>query len=244
MLYIETPANPTITITDLEGCRKIADKHNLILVVDNTFATPVQQKPFDFGVDVIIHSMNKFLNGHGDVVAGMIVSKNEEIHKQIKKVLFYHGGTIDPHQAWLVHRGVKTLGIRVERETANAMKMAKYLESHPKVEWVLYPGLESHPQYDIYKKQMTGSGALISFGVKGGFEAGKKILNNVQIAALAVSLGGIETLIQHPASMTHAGVPKEEREEAGVTDELIRLSVGIEDYEDLQADIEHALSLI
>ena len=188
--------------------------------------------------------MTKFLNGHGDVVAGMLVTKSEELYTRLRKCLLYHGGTMDPHQAWLVHRGLKTLGIRVERETENAMKIAKWLEQHPKVEWILYPGLESHPQYDIYKKQMTGAGAVMSFGVKGGLKEGKKVMDSVELFTLAVSLGGIESLIQHPASMTHAGVSKDELEKAGITDSLIRISVGIEDVEDLRADLEHALSKI
>ncbi len=244
LLFIETPANPTISITDLAKSVEIAQKHNIITVCDNTFATPMLQKPLDLGCDIVLHSMTKFLNGHGDVVAGMLVTRNNELYTRLRKCLHYHGGTMDPHQAWLVHRGLKTLGIRVERETENAMKIAKFLEEHPKVEWVLYPGLESHPQYDIYQKQMTGGGAVMSFGVKGGIVEGKKVMDSVELFTLAVSLGGIESLIQHPASMTHAGVSKEDRESAGITDSLIRISVGIEDYDDLRADLEHALSKI
>ncbi|MCD4657147.1 MAG: PLP-dependent aspartate aminotransferase family protein [Planctomycetes bacterium] len=244
VLYIETPANPTISITDIAGCVEIAKKHNLVTICDNTFATPMLQKPLELGCDIVLHSMTKFLNGHGDVVAGMLVTKSKELYTRLRSSLLFHGGTMDPHQAWLVHRGLKTLGLRVQRETENAMIIAKWLEQHPKVDWILYPGLESHPQYDIYKKQMTGASAVMSFGVKGGIEEGKKVMNSVELFTLAVSLGGIESLIQHPASMTHASVPKEEREKAGITDSLIRISVGIEDVEDLQADLEHALSQI
>ena len=244
LLYIETPANPTISISDLAGCVEIAKKHNLITVCDNTFATPLLQKPLDFGIDIVLHSMTKFINGHGDVVAGMLVMNDDELFTKVRGCLLYHGGTIDPHQAWLVHRGLKTLGIRVERETENAMKVAEYLENHPKVAWVLYPGLKSHPQYAIYEKQMTGAGAVMSFEVKGGLEAGKTIMNSVELFTLAVSLGGIESLIQHPASMTHAGVSKENREASGITDGLIRISVGIEEFEDLKADLEQALAKI
>ncbi len=244
LLYIETPANPTMDVTDIAGCRKIADKHGLILVVDNTFASPVLQKPFDFGADIVLHSMTKFINGHGDVVAGMLVAKDEELYKKMLHVMQYYGGNMDPHQAWLVLRGLKTIGIRVEREQENAMKIAEYLAKHPKIEWIKYPGLASHPQKALIDKQMKGPGALMAFGVRGGFEAGKTLLNNVKVATLAVSLGGIETLIQHPASMTHASVPKESREAAGITDGLIRLSVGIENVEDLIKDLEQALAKI
>lgn len=242
MLYVETPANPTIDVSDLEGCAAIAKEHNLILVVDNTFATPMLQRPLEFGVDVVVHSMTKFINGHADVVAGMIVTSTEEQHKKLRSVLNYHGGCIDPHQAWLVHRGLKTLGLRVERSSENAQAIAEMLQSHPAVDWVRYPGLDDHPQRDLTKKQMpNGGGALMAFGVKGGFDAGAKVMEHVELATLAVSLGGVETLIQHPASMTHAGMSPEAREAAGITDGLVRLSVGIEDVEDLKADLKQAL---
>ncbi len=241
LLYIETPANPTIKLTDIAACAEIAHEHGALLVVDNTFSSPHLQRPIEFGADIVLHSTTKFLNGHSDVVGGIVIAKTEELFKRLRKVLINMGGTMDPHQSWLVLRGIKTLGMRVERAQENAMKVAKFLESHPKVEWVRYPGLESHPQYELAKKQMDGPGSLISFEVKGGVEAGARMLDNVELIALAVSLGGVESLIQHPAGMTHRGVPKEKREAAGITDGLIRLSVGCEDAEDIIADLDNAL---
>lgn len=244
LLFIETPANPTIALTDIEACADMVHEHGALMAVDNTFMSPYLQRPLDLGADIVIHSMTKFINGHTDVVAGIIVCKDHSVLEQIRSVLHYHGGTIDPHQAWLVQRGLKTLPLRMDRCQENAMKLARFLEEHPKVNWVKYPGLESHPQFDLANKQMDGPGALLSFGVKGGLEAGQTVMNSVHLATLAVSLGGIETLIQHPASMTHAAMSKEERQEAGITDELVRISVGCEDYEDLQEDLEQALSKI
>ncbi|HEK86339.1 MAG TPA: PLP-dependent transferase [Candidatus Aminicenantes bacterium] len=241
LLYIESPANPTMAMTDIQACAEIAKQHGLILAVDNTFASPVLQNPLELGADVVIHSVTKFINGHTDVVGGIIISKTAELHQRLQKVLRLMGGTMDPHQAWLVLRGLRTLYLRVEKAQENAQKIANWLEQHPKVAWVNYPGLPSHPQYELMKKQMKGSGSMISFGLKGGYQAGLKLINNVRLCTLAVSLGGIETLIQHPASMTHSSVPKKEKEEAGITDDLIRLSVGCEAYEDLKADLEQAL---
>jgi methionine-gamma-lyase len=241
LLFIESPANPTMTMTDIQACAEIAKQHGSILVVDNTFASPVLQNPLELGADVVIHSVTKFINGHSDVVGGVIISQTQELHQRLQKVLRMMGGTMDPHQAWLVLRGLRTLYLRVERAQDNALKLAYWLASHPKVAWVNYPGLESHPQYELMKKQMKGPGSMISFGLKGGYEAGMKLINSVKLCTLAVSLGGIETLIQHPASMTHSSVPKKEKEEAGITDDLIRLSVGCEAYEDLKADLEQAL---
>lgn len=240
MVYIETPANPTIKLTDLRACGELAKKIGAVFVVDNTFSSPLLQRPFRFGVDVIVHSMTKYLNGHADVVAGMIVSAGEALHQEIRSMLAGLGGTMDPHQAWLVLRGLRTLALRVDRAQANAMKLAEWLEGCPQVAWVSYPGLASHPQHDLMRSQMEGPGAMISFGVHGGLEAGKQVIDSVKLATLAVSLGGVETLIEHPASMTHAGVPREEREAAGIRDDLIRISVGCEAYEDLRADLEQA----
>jgi len=242
LLYLETPANPTIGITDLEGAVAIAHKHNIKICVDNTFCSPYLQKPLDFGADIVLHSMTKFINGHADIVGGMVVAKDAQLYAELKYVMTNMGFNMDPHQAWLTRRGLKTLAIRIERAQENAIKVADFLSKHPKVEWILYPGLESHPQYELAKKQMKGPGAMISFGVKGGLETGKKVMDNVHLAALAVSLGGIETLIQHPASMTHSKLSKEAKESAGISDGLVRLSVGIEDAEDIIADLEHALS--
>jgi len=244
MLYLETPTNPTMEISDLKACCDIAHRHNLIVVVDNTFCSPYLQRPIEFGADVVFHSMTKFINGHADIVAGMIITKNEELYKIVRPTMVGMGCNMDPHQAFMVLRGVKTLSIRMDRGQENAMKVAEYLENHPKVEWVKYPGLKSHPQYELAKKQMDGPGAMISFGLKGGLAAGKVVMDNVKLAMLAVSLGGIETLIQHPASMTHSKMSKENREKAGITDGLVRFSVGIEDLKDIIADLDQALAKI
>ena len=242
LLFVETPANPTMSLTDIKDCAEFAKKNGLILVVDNTFASPILQKPLDLGADIVIHSLTKFLNGHSDVVGGMIVTKKEDLFAKIQKVLCMMGGTMDPHQAWLVLRGIKTLALRIEKSQDNAIRLARYLESHPKVKWVNYPGLESHPQHTLATKQMNGFGSMLCFGLKDGFKAGRKMINSVNLCTLAVSLGGVESLIQHPASMTHASVSREEREKAGITDDLIRLSVGCEGFEDLKEDLDQALS--
>ncbi|MBI5539742.1 MAG: PLP-dependent transferase [Bacteroidia bacterium] len=244
MLYIETPGNPTISITDIAACAEIAHKHGIPVVVDNTFCSPYLQKPLDLGADIVLHSITKFINGHADVVGGVIIAKDSEMYAKLRKTMVYMGGNMDPHQAYLVVRGIKTLTIRMDRAQENAIKIADYLEAHPKVEKVMFPGLKSHPQYELGKKQMKGPGAMISFELKGGFEAGEILMNNVKIAMLAVSLGGIETLIQHPASMTHAGMGKEGRLAAEITDGLVRYSVGIEDVEDLIQDLDQALAKI
>jgi methionine-gamma-lyase len=242
VLYIETPANPTMNLTDLSKCSKIAREHGLLLVVDNTFCSPYLQNPFDFGADVVFHSVTKFINGHADVVGGIIVTKTEELYKKIRPVMVTMGCCMDPHQAYMVLRGVKTLSIRIERAQENAMQIARFLQNHPKIAWIKYPGLESHPHFELAKKQMRGFGSMLSFGLKGGFEAGKKLMNSVRLSTLAVSLGGIETLIQHPASMTHASVPRDEKLKAGITDDLVRYSVGIENINDLINDLNQALS--
>jgi methionine-gamma-lyase len=241
VLFVETPANPTMALTDIQACAALAKEKGILLVVDNTFSSPILQNPLEWGADVVIHSLTKFLNGHSDVVGGMIVAREESRFKRLRKVLTLMGGTIDPHQAWLVLRGVKTLALRVEKSQDNAMKLARFLESHPEVSWVNYPGLESQPQYALAKRQMKGFGSMLCFGLKGGFEAGRKMINAVKLCTLAVSLGGVESLIQHPASMTHAGVSEEERKAAGISDDLIRLSVGCEGYEDLREDLDQAL---
>jgi methionine-gamma-lyase len=214
------------------------------LVVDNTFASPYLQRPLEHGADIVLHSMTKFINGHSDVVGGMIVVKEERFYERIRKVLNVFGGTMDPHQAWLVLRGVRTLPLRVEKSQKNAGDLARFLMQHPQVDWVRYPGLPDHPQHKIAKKQMDGFGSMISFGVKGGLEGGRTLMNGVQLFTLAVSLGGIESLIEHPASMTHASVPRHEREDAGITDELVRISVGCEDVADLKDDLDQALSKV
>jgi len=244
VLYIETPANPTMEITDIRACAEIARQNNMILVVDNTFCSPYLQKPLDLGADVVLHSVTKFINGHADIVGGIIVAKTEELYKKIRHCMMYLGCNMDPTQAFMVLRGIKTLAIRIERAQENAIKVANFLNEHPKVAWIKYPGLESHPQYQLAKQQMQGYGSMMSFGLKGGFEAGKKMMDNVHLALLAVSLGGVETLIQHPASMTHAGVSAENKLAAGITDDLVRFSVGIEDVEDIIEDLKQALGKV
>lgn len=244
LIYLETPANPTMGITDLEAVVKIARQHQIPVCVDNTFCSPYLQQPFDFGVDVVLHSMTKFINGHADIVAGIVVAKTKETYDRLRPVMVNMGFNMDPHQAWLTRRGLKTLGIRIDRAQENAQKVAQFLENHPKVEWVLYPGLPSHPQYELGKRQMKGPGAMISFGLHGGLQAGKTMMNSVQMALLAVSLGGIETLIQHPASMTHSKLSAEAKQTAGITDGLVRLSVGIEDVDEIIADLAQALDKV
>lgn len=241
MLYIETPANPTMDITDLKACVELAKSKGITVVVDNTFCSPYLQRPLEMGVDIVLHSMTKFLNGHADIVAGMIVTKDNALGAKIRSMMVTLGCNMDPHQAYMVIRGIKTLGIRIERSQQSAMIIAEHLQNHPKVEWVKYPGLASHPQHELAKRQMDGFGSMISFGLKGGLEAGKLLMNNVQLAILAVSLGGVETLIQHPASMTHSKMTADSKLKAGITDGLVRFSVGIEDVEDIIADLDQAL---
>lgn len=244
LVYLETPANPTMTLTDIQEAAEIAHQHDALVVVDNTFASPYLQRPLELGADVVVHSTTKSINGHSDVIGGMIIPRSEQLYKRIKQVLNLFGGTMDPHQAWLILRGVRTMPLRVERSQRNAEQLAIFLQQHPKVTWVRYPGLPDHPQYAIAKKQMDGAGSMICFGVKGGLNGGKTVMNHVRLFTLAVSLGGVESLIEHPASMTHAGVPPHERERAGIVDELVRLSVGCEDLNDLRDDLDQALDNI
>ncbi len=244
LIYLETPANPTIGISDIPAICEIAHQHNILVCVDNTFCSPYLQNPLLMGADIVLHSLTKFINGHADIVGGLIVAKTESEYKKMRTMMINLGCNMDPHQAYLVRRGVKTLGIRIDRAQENAMKVAAFLESHPKVEWVIYPGLKSHPQYDLGKKLMKGPGSMMSFGLKGGLESGKKLMDNVKLCVLAVSLGGIETLIQHPASMTHSKLSPEAKKQGGITDELVRLSIGIEDVEDIIEDLEQALSKV
>lgn len=244
VLYIETPANPTISIADLEAVVKLAKKHNLITVVDNTFCSPVLQKPLDFGIDIVLHSLTKYLNGHADIVGGAVIAKCKEHYQILRKVMVQFGFNMDPHQAYMVIRGVKTLSLRVLKAQENAIKVAEFLEAHPKVTNLKYPGLKSHPQYELAKKQMKGPGSMISFELKGGYEAGVKMMNSVKMIMLAVSLGGVESLIQHPASMTHAAVAPEAKKAAFITDGLVRLSIGIEDLDDILDDLRLALEQV
>lgn len=244
IIYVESPANPVIAITDLSSAAAIAHKNDALLVVDNTFMSPALQQPFKFGADIVLHSMTKFLNGHADVVAGIVVVKEEEMYSKMRKVLNQLGGVIDPFNSFLVHRGLKTLSIRMQRHGENAQLIAEYLDNHPKVKWVRYPGLKSHPNYQVGLKQHYGHGGMISFELKGGFKAGEAVMNNIKLCQLAVSLGGVETLIQHPASMTHLTMGEEARKSAGITEGLVRLSVGIENVKDIIDDLETALKKI
>lgn len=244
LIYIETPSNPTLAITDIAEAARIAHEAGALLAVDNTFCSPILQRPIRFGADVVVHSVTKFINGHADVVGGVLVFQTEELMKRVKPVLGFLGGTMDPHQAWLVLRGVKTLGLRVRAAQENASACARFLAAHPAVASVAYPGLPGHPQADLIARQMAGPGSLISFELKGGIEAGKKLLGSLKLATLAVSLGGVETLIQHPASMTHAGMSRESRLKAGITDGLVRLAVGCEDKNDLLADFKEGLDAL
>lgn len=244
LLYIETPANPTMDITDLKACCQMAHANDVVVAVDNTFCSPYLQQPLELGADIVLHSLTKFINGHADIVGGVVVAAKEDLYKKLRSVMVTLGFNMDPHQAYLVIRGVKTLGIRIEKAQSSAAKIAEYLEKHPKVEWVKYPGLKSHPQHALASHQMKGYGTMISFSLKGGIAAGRKLMNNVGLAILAVSLGGVETLIQHPASMTHSKVTPAAKLEAGITDGLVRYSVGIEDADDLIADLEQALAKV
>ncbi|MGB2984890.1 MAG: PLP-dependent aspartate aminotransferase family protein [Phycisphaerae bacterium] len=241
VVYIETPGNPTLVITDLEAVCRLAHERGALVVVDNTFMSPILQQPFRWGVDVVVHSLTKFLNGHADVVGGMVVVKDEKRYAAFRKLLNHLGGVLPPFESFLVHRGVKTLALRMKKHCENAQEVAEFLAGHPAVEWVRYPGLESHPQYELGRKQMSGPGGMISFGLKGGMEAGRKLMNTVKLCTLAVSLGGVETLIQHPAGMTHASMGPEARRRAHITDGLVRLSIGIENADDIVADLEQAL---
>ncbi len=241
VVYVETPANPSMQVTDIKAVAEMAHARGCLLVVDNTFASPYLQKPLDLGADVVLHSVTKFLNGHADIVGGVIVAKSKTLLMRIRPIMINFGCNMDPHQAFLVLRGIKTLAIRVERAQQNAMVIARWLENHPQVAWVRYVGLESHPQHELAKRQMSGFGAMISFELKGGMDAGRKLMDRVRIATLAVSLGGVESLIEHPASMTHAGMTRVDREAAGISDGLVRYAVGIEDQEDLINDLRRAL---
>jgi methionine-gamma-lyase len=231
-------------VTDIAAAAEIAHEHGGILAVDNTFASPYLQRPLELGADVVLHSITKFINGHADLVGGILVTRDEALLRRLREVMVSMGCSMDPHQAFLALRGLKTLGIRVERAQATAQCVARWLEAHPKVRQVRYIGLPSHPQHELAGRQMRGFGSMISFELTGGVEAGKRLMDHVRLATLAVSLGGVETLIEHPASMTHAGLSREAREAAGFTDGLVRYSVGIEDVDDLIADLDQALDAV
>ncbi len=242
MIWVETPTNPLLKLADLSAITAAVKGKNIITVCDNTFASPYIQKPLDHGFDVVVHSATKYINGHSDVVGGVaVVGKNKELAERIGFLQNSIGSIAGPFDSFLAHRGLKTLGIRMARHSENAMKIAEWLEKHPKVGKVIYPGLPSHPQHAVAKKQMAAFGGMITIILKGGLEDARKMLEKCKIFALAESLGGIESLIEHPAIMTHASIPAEQRKAVGIEDGLIRLSVGIEEAEDLIADLEQAL---
>lgn len=241
MVFVETPANPTMTVCDIREIAGLAKAQGALCVVDNTFATPYFQKPLLLGADLTLSSCTKYIGGHADLLGGVVVGSRDFMEK-LAKVVVYTGGIMGVHEAWLCIRGLKTLHIRMERHAENAIKVANFLESHPAVAWVRYPGLASHPQHEIAKKQMSGYGGMLSFEIRGGVEAGRRLMDSVRLCSLAVSLGATDTLIQHPASMTHACVPPDVRNKVGIIDGLVRLSVGIEDAEDIIADLEQAFS--
>jgi len=241
MLFVETPTNPVLRLTDLARAAEIAHARGVKLVVDNTFASPAVQRPIEFGADLVIHSTTKYLNGHSDSVGGIVIAAREEDAEWLKFVQNAAGAILSPFDSWLVLRGTKTLTVRVAQHNANAMALAQFLSTHPKVQSVIYPGLPSHPQHDLATRQMRGFGGMLSFDV-GTFEEARRVCNSVRLMALAESLGGVETLISHPASMTHASVPPERRAAIGLTDSLVRVSAGIEDVQDLIDDIGHALA--
>ncbi len=240
MIFIETPTNPMLILTDLEAVGKISKENKLISIVDNTFMSPYFQNPLTFGIDIVLHSQTKYINGHSDVIGGILITNDSKIHDRLRYVQNAIGSVPSPFDCWLILRSTKTLAVRMERHNSNAMKIAKHLEKASYAKKVYYPGLESHPQYKLAKKQMSGFGGMISVEL-GDVELAKKLLKNVKVFTLAESLGGVESLISHPASMTHASVPKAERTKYGFTDSLVRLSVGIEDVEDLIEDIEQAI---
>lgn len=244
ILYLETPINPTLELIDLQQAVDIARKNGLLTIVDNTFMSPYLQRPIEWGVDIVVHSATKFICGHGDVIAGLAAGPRELLESIQKTTLKDLGPVLSPMDAYLLIRGLKTLGVRMDRHCENALKIAEFLEAHPKVKSVYYPGLPSFPQYELAKKQMRGFGGLISFEVRGGYEAALRLLNHVSLCKLAVSLGDVDTLIQHPASMTHAIVPPEARRLMGITDGLLRFSAGIEDIGDILYDLEEALLFV
>ncbi|MBS4206689.1 aminotransferase class I/II-fold pyridoxal phosphate-dependent enzyme [Bacillus sp. FJAT-50079] len=243
-LYIETPSNPLLTILDIQGLSKVCKQYDLPMIVDNTFMTPYLQKPLELGADVIVHSATKYINGHGDVIAGFVVGKSDLISFMRKKIMGDLGQNLNAWESFLILRGLKTMALRMQRHCSSAQKIAEFLEHHPAIERVFYPGLYSHPQFNLAKKQMKAMGGIISFEVKGGIEEGKRFINSLKIAMISFSLGDPETLVQHPASMTHNSIPVQDRSKFGITDGLLRLSVGLEEPEDLINDLDQALNSI
>ena len=244
LFWIETPTNPLLKITDLNAISKIAKKHQILFGVDSTFATPVFLRPFEFGADIVMHSTTKYISGHNQLIGGIIITNDEEIHERMKFVQKTIGAIPSPFDCWLTLIGVKTLHLRMERHASNAQAVAEFLESHPQVEKITYPGLKSHPQYEVAKEQMDGFSGMISFELKGGIPAGTTVMNNVKLCSLAESLGAVETMITHPATMTHVDVPAKERHARGLSDGLVRISVGIEDPDDIIDDLKQALEKV
>jgi len=243
LLFLETPTNPIMEITDIAAASELAHRHGLLVAVDNTFMSPYLQRPIELGADIVIHSTTKYLNGHSDGVGGAVVMSDQALADRLKFLQNAAGAVLGPMDSWLILRGVKTLAVRMRQHSQNGIAVAKFLDGHPKVNLVHYPGLPSHPQYELGRKQMSGPGGMLSFET-GSLEKAKTVLNAVRLCSLAESLGGVETLISHPATMTHASVPPEERQQLGITDGLVRISVGIEDVEDLVADLDQALASI
>ncbi len=241
LLWVETPTNPLLKVTDLNAMSEIAKNHGILFGVDSTFATPVFLRPFEYGADIVMHSTTKYMSGHNQIIGGIIITNNEDVHEKMKYVQKTIGAVPSPFDCWLTLLGVKTLHLRMERHASNAQTVAEFLESHPKVEKITYPGLPSHPQFNIAKEQMDGFSGMISFELKGGIPAGKILMNSVELCSLAESLGSVETMITHPATMTHVDVPEKERHARGLTDGLVRISVGIEDSDDIIGDLEKAL---
>ncbi|AJW62786.1 Cystathionine beta-lyase [Elizabethkingia miricola] len=245
LIWLETPTNPLMKLVDIKAVADLIRGKDILLAVDNTFASPYLQQPLDLGADIIMHSATKYLGGHSDVVAGALVAKTEELGEKLHFIQFASGGILGPHDSYLVLRGIKTLALRMQRHSENGIKVAQFLEKHPAIEQVFYPGLESHSQHDLAKKQMKDFGGMVSFTFKSGKkEDSVKFLENLRVFTLAESLGGVESLANHPAMMTHASIPAEKRAELGITDDLVRLSAGIEDIEDLLQDLEQALNAI
>ena len=242
LIWLETPTNPLLHLIDIQAVADIAHRHNLLVVVDNTFASPYFQQPLKFGADIVVHSTTKYINGHSDVIGGALVLNDEEIYQSLKFYENAAGGVPSPFDSWLTLRGIKTLAVRMRQHEENAKVVAKYLVEHPRIEKVYYPGLTSHPDYELARRQMSGFGGMLSFQFKGSYADVDKVVRRFKVIALAESLGGVESLICHPASMTHGSIPKEIREPRGITDTLLRLSVGIEDSADLLADLEQALA--
>jgi cystathionine gamma-lyase/cystathionine beta-lyase/cystathionine gamma-lyase/homocysteine desulfhydrase len=243
MIFIETPTNPVMEITDIAATAPLAHDRKVLLAVDNTFMSPYFQRPLELGADIVVHSTTKYLNGHSDGVGGAVILNDTELAERLKFLQNAAGAILGPFDSWLVLRGVKTLAVRMEKHNENGLAVARHLAGHPKAKKVFYPGLPSHPQYELARKQMRGFGGMLAFET-GSLENAKTVLKSVRLCALAESLGGVETLISHPATMTHASVPAEDRKRIGITDGLVRISVGIEDVEDLIADIDQALEKI